>query len=108
MTYPADPTEIRGPQAVLPGGEPIQAVPSGIIRWESPPPRGGHHYVQAANALKADPDRWALVDQQVGDAKPNVSAWRRHLASQAPDGKKFEVREVTVEGKTRVYARYTG
>jgi len=85
-----------------------QTVPSGIIRWEAPPPRGGHHYVQAATALKGQPHAWALVDEQVGPTKPNAAAWRRHLASHAPEGKKFEVREVTVDGKTRVYARYTG
>lgn len=101
--------DITTPMALAGGnGEATQTVPSGIICWEEPPTRGGHHYGQAAISLKARHDDWARVDQQDGDTKPNAAAWRRNLAKYAQDGKKFEVREVTVDGKTRVYARYTG
>lgn len=96
MSYGSDPleTELRGsgPEA-----------PAGIVRWEAPPTRGSGPYRDTALTLACRPGEWALVDEQSGDTKPNVTAWRRHLGVLL-DGQ-AEVREVTVNGQTRVYAR---
>lgn len=87
---------------------------STIITFEEPPgPRGGadRNHPEIAEALKANPGRWARLNFDFVDAaKANNLASTIKSARLSPYRPKgsFQARVRTVDGEVRVYARYIG
>lgn len=88
-----------------------------VIRWEEPPPsaRGGagrepsRRFVAIADQLRANPGRWALIQETEQHGKSGLATHIRlgAIVAFAPCGD-FDAVTRRVGDVTRVYARYLG
>lgn len=87
-----------------------------VIRWEEPPVAKGQgavgqrqsQYTGVADQLRAHPGRWALVCEKQGRGGGLASHIRMGQMQCFAPGGDFDAVQRTVDGVTRVYARYVG
>jgi hypothetical protein len=85
-----------------------------VIRWEDPPPRagscGGYDWCAIVAALRGHPRRWALVATYAGTQTAAAVAGDLRVGGIKAAGPAGCVEAVarTVDGQSRVYARYVG